>query len=74
MAEPYGQRRGQNGADGHIGTTMEPFARQLRALGITLGIKPIGGHNQLFSPAQSTVKASTASDPGFQHQLLNLGT
>ena len=32
----------------------------------------IGGHHQLFSPAQLTVKASTASAPGFQYRLLNL--
>ena len=38
------------------------------------GYHHMGGHHQLFSPAQLTVNASTASEPGFQHRLLKRGT
>ena len=51
---------------------MDPFAPQACACRMTLGIRPIGGHHQLFSPDQSTVKASTASEPEFQHRLLKV--
>ena len=64
-------RIGQNGADIHSGTIIVPLAMQLSACPITLGAKLTGGHHQLFSPDQSTVNASTASETGFQHRLLN---
>ena len=35
-------------------------------------LKDYGGHHQLFSPEQSTVNASAASEPGFQQRLSNL--
>ena len=66
-----GHSRGQYAAEGHHGTTMDPFALQACAWQITLGTKPIEGHNRLFSPDQLTMNASTASEPGFQHLLLN---
>ena len=37
----------------------------------TLGIRATGRHNVLFSPDQSTVNTSTASDSRFQYRLLN---
>ena len=71
---PRGQIRGQNGDDGQHGTINVPLVAQTCAWRITLGIRGIGGHHQLTSPVQFTVKASTASEPGFQQRLLNLGS
>ena len=71
--QPSGKRIGQKGAEGHLGTTSVPLAPVFRACLITLGTRNGGGQSQLFSPAQSQVKASTASEPGFQKRELNLG-
>ena len=68
-----GCKSGQNGADNQRGTTNVPTALHTCAWPITLGISVMGGHHQLFSPPQFTVNASTASEPGFQHLLLNQG-
>ena len=49
------------------------FAPVWRTCLITLGIKYGGRQSQLLFPDQSQVKASTASEPGFQKRELNLG-
>ena len=61
QVQPSGKRSGQKRADGHLGTVSVPFAPVFKA------------YSQLFSPTQLQVKASTASEPGFQKQELNLG-
>ena len=68
-----GCNRGQNGADFHSGTINVPSTLQAWACAITLGTRLTGGHHQLFSPLQSAVNASIASEPGFQHLLLKRG-
>ena len=68
------QIRGQNQADGPHGPISVPLGEQTWACQTILGITRIEGHHQFTSPAQSTVKASTASEPGFQQWLLNLGS
>ena len=65
-----GHNIGQNDADGQYGATSVPTAEHAWAWRITLGIRLMGGHHQLFSPAQLTVNVSTASEPGFQQRLL----
>ena len=67
---PSGQSKGQNGAIVHTGTSMVALAIHTCACRMILGIRLIGGQTQLFSLPQSTVKASTASEPGLQHLLL----
>ena len=67
---PSGNSRGQKGDDSHLGTTRVPSALEFLACLRTLGIKSIGGHNQLLSSAQLQVKASTASVPGSQYREL----
>ena len=69
-----GNRMGQKGAEGHSGTTKVPLALHIRACWTTRGTRYTGGHNQLFSSRQSTVNASTASEPGFQNHELNRGS
>ena len=68
---PSGNKRGQKGDDTHWGTTRVPLAPEFLACLMTLGIKYIGGHNQLFSSAQLHVKASTVSVPGSQYRELH---
>ena len=72
--QPSGKSIGQKGADGHLGITRVALAPVFRVCLITLGIRYGGGQSQLFSPDQSQVKASTASEPGFQKRELNLGS
>ena len=50
---------GQKGAGSHAGTTT--WTLHASACLNTLGISTGGGHHQLVSPDQSTVKASTVS-------------
>ena len=72
--QPSEKIRGQKGADGHLGTINVPSAPVFKVCLITLGIRTGGRQSQLFSPAQLQVKASTASEPGFQKRELNLGS
>ena len=65
---------GQNGAEGHSGTTRVPLARHLLAWWITHGMRHTGGQSQLTSLDQSQVNASTASVPGFQRHELKCGS
>ena len=65
---------GQNEANGQQGTIRVPLMAHTRACQMTLGMRAIGGHHKFNSSAQFTVKASTASEPGFQQRLLNLGS
>ena len=65
---------GQKGAEGHWGTNKVATAEHFLACWIALGIRQMGGHNQLFSSFQSHVKASIPSDPGFQNLELKRGS
>ena len=65
---------GQNGAEGHSGTTKVPLARHLLAWRITRGTRYTGGQSQLTSLDQSQVNTSTASVPGFQKHELKRGS
>ena len=71
--KPLGNSKGQKGDESHWGISKVPFALVFCACLQTLGTRWIGGHHQLFSPAQEHVKASTASAPGDQNLELNLG-
>ena len=73
MVQSSGKSIGQ-GAEGHLGMTSVPTVPVFKACLITLSIKYRGGQSQLFSPDQSQVKASTASEPGFQKRELNLSS
>ena len=64
---------GQNGAEGQCGTTSVAQPPSATMCLMTLGMRKIGGTSQLFSPAQETEKASTASVPGHQNLLLKRG-
>ena len=55
----------------YVGTMRVPLAPVFRVCLITLGIRYGGGQSQLFSPDQSQVKASIASEPRCE---LNLGS
>ena len=62
-----GNNNGQYGAEHHWDTTKVLAALVAWACLKRQGIRNGGGHHQLISPLQSHVKASTASEPGFQY-------
>ena len=62
---------GQKGAENQHGQINVPTAFVFSMCFKTRGIRAIGGTTQLFSTFQSTVKASIASQPGFQNLELN---
>ena len=72
LSHMVGHNIGQNDADGQYGTTSVPTAEHAWAWRITLGIRLMGGHHQLFSPAQLTVNVSMASEPGFQFSVCSV--
>ena len=71
---PSESNKGQNGADGQQGAIRVPVTFVFLVCCISLGINPTGGHHQLFSFPQSTVKVSTASVSGVQSLELNHST
>ena len=62
---------GQNGDEGHLGTTKVPTELLLIKWLITLLTIETGGINQLFSSDHSDVNVSTPMEPGFQYKELN---
>ena len=64
----------QDDDEGHLGTTEVPTELLLIKWLINLLTIETGGTNQLFSPDESDVKASTAMEPGFQYKEFNLNS
>ena len=62
----------QKAPDGHFGIIRVPTPLHMTICLIALLTKQIGGTSQLFSDCQFCVKASTASDSGYQNKELNL--
>ena len=60
--------RGHQGADCHSGTNRVPSSPPMAMWRNTQGTKKGGGNSQLLTPAQETVKASAASQPGLRNQ------
>ena len=58
--------KGQNGEEGHLGTTIVPLLLHLTKSIIALAVNATAGTNQFMSLCQFELNASTPKVPGFK--------